>query len=143
MPVDVSTERRSQAVELGSLLANTIGSVVEAQEQLDAYTMRRKQEFEAAPEGSLALPPLWYAFNQVAVEIELSATVRTSRESTEARTVAAPATAAAARPRLFCQTLNPTTVSLYGYQASAGLKVQVQLALRGVLPLKDSEEIPR
>jgi hypothetical protein len=139
MPGDVSTDRRSQAVELGSLLASTIGSVVEAQERIDAYTMHRKQEFEAAPEGSLALPPLWYAFNNVAVEIELSATVRTSQESADARTVVAPA----ARPQLFCHTLNPTMVSLYGYQASAGLKVQVHLVLRGILPLKGSEEIPR
>jgi hypothetical protein len=139
MPGDVSTDRRSEAVELGSLLANTIGAVVEAQERIDAYTMLRKQEYEAAPEGSLALPPLWYAFNKVAVEIELSATVRTSKESIEARPVAAPAP----RAQLFCHTLNPAMVSLYGYQASSGLRIQVQLALRGALPLKDAEEVRR
>jgi hypothetical protein len=114
-------------VELGDLLANTIGAVVQAQERLDAYTLARKETFEAAPAGSLALPPLWYLFNQVSVEMELSASVGA---------VARPGEPAAAAPHLLCRTLEPTAVSLYGYQAAAGLKVRVQMVPQGAVPIK-------
>ncbi|HEV7473880.1 MAG TPA: hypothetical protein VGN90_07515 [Pyrinomonadaceae bacterium] len=134
MPREVSFDQPTQGVELGSLLANTIGAVVEAQERMDDYTLRRKQEFEEAPEGSLALPPLWYVFDKVAVEVELSTTIRSSRSrsaaSLDRRT----------QPLLFCHTLNPTMVSLYGYQASAGLKIRMQFGPRANLPLKSSDD---
>lgn len=134
MPSDVSKELSSQAVELGHLLTTTIGAVAEAQERMDDYTLRRKREFEEAPEGTFALPPLWYVFDKVAVEIELSATVRSTRQPGEN-----PAGARADAPRLFCRTLTPASVSLYGHEAAAGLKVSVQLGPRAVLPLKDFE----
>ncbi|HSS21105.1 MAG TPA: hypothetical protein VLL54_13610 [Pyrinomonadaceae bacterium] len=130
MPREPLLQSDNQGAELGSLLAHTIGAVVEAQEQMDQYTLRRKLEFEKTPDGSLALPPLWYVFDKVAVEVELSTTVRSTRAGTSSTK--------SDQPALFCQTLNPMMVSLYGYQASAGLKIAMQLGLRGNLPLKDS-----
>jgi hypothetical protein len=135
MPSDSSFNQPNQGVELGSLLANTIGAVVEAQERIDQYTLRRKQEFEETPEGSLALPPLWYVFDKVAVEVELSSTIRSYRVRP------GELLAERSQPRLFCQTLNPAMVSLYGREASAGLKIRLQLGLHGNLPLKDAEDI--
>ena len=128
MPRNLSLDQPFQGVELGSLLASSIGAVVEAQQGMDEYTLRRKQEFEKTPEGNLALPPLWYVFDKVSVEMELSTIIRSSER---------------VQPRLYCQTLNPTTVGLYGYQAAAGLKIRMQLGPRGNLPLKDSQDTPR
>lgn len=128
MPRDPSHDQPIEGVELGSLLASSIGAVVEAQQGMDEYTLRRKQEFEKTPEGNLALPPLWYVFDKVSVEMELSTIIRSDER---------------VQPRLYCQTLNPTTVGLYGYQAAAGLKIRMQLGPRGNLPLKSSQDIPR
>ncbi len=117
----------SQPVELGSLLANTIGAVVQAQERLDAYTLCRKQAYETAPKGALALPPLWYLFSEVEVEIALSAAVGAWP---------LPGDDTLSAPHLFCRTVEPTMVSLYGYQASAGLNVRVRMTPQGAVPIK-------
>ena len=120
----------AQGVELGGLLANTVVAIAEAQQRMDAIALERKREVEAAPAEESPLPPLWFVFDKVAVEVELSATIRTEEETL----IRADPAGARVRPRLFCQTLNPTTVSLYGYEASAGLKVRLQLGPRPVLP---------
>lgn len=135
MPRKGTFDNLSQAVELGGLLANTVGAIVEAQERMDAHALERKREFEEASGGAPPLPPLWFVFDKVAVEVELSASVRSESAPTRAGS-----TAARAQPRLFCQTLNPTAVSLYGYEASAGLKVRLQLGPRAVPPTKDLPE---
>ena len=137
MPRNPSPDQPIQGVELGSLLASSIGAVVEAQQRMDEYTLRRKQEFEKTPEGNLALPPLWYVFDKVSVEMELSTSIRSSQSRLGA------SSDERVQSLLYCQTLNPTMVSLYGYQASAGLKVRMQLGPRGNLPLKNSQDIPR
>lgn len=107
--------------ELGDLLAGTVQGVLRAQEELDAYTQKRRDEYQQAPEGSLALPPLSFLFKNVAIELELSATV---------------GEVDAGRPAILCRTLNPASVGLYGYQASSGMKVRVLLGPDGVLPIK-------
>ena len=117
----------SQQVELGQLLANTIGAVVQAQERLDAYSLARQEAYQAAPAGSLALPPLWYLFNKVEMEMELSASVGLQP---------LPGDAQGSGPHLFCRTLEPAMVSLYGYQASAGLRVRVRMTPQGAVPIK-------
>jgi hypothetical protein len=122
------TLANSQAVELGELLSNTIGAVVKAQEQLDAYSLRRKQTYEESKEGELALPPLWYVFNQVSLEIELSTSVQSLTTPGEK-----PAT------RITCQTLNPMMVALYGHTASSGMRVAVNMAPSGFIPIKTEE----
>jgi hypothetical protein len=148
MPRYLSFDQPTEGVELGNLLATTIGSVVEAQERMDDYTLRRKQEFEQSPDWDLALPPLWYVFDKVAVEVELSATIRSSQplpprlERGSSGGSLVRGSEERPNPRLFCHTLNPTMVSLYGYQASAGLKIRLQFGPRGVLPLKHIEEVP-
>jgi hypothetical protein len=117
-------------VELGELLANTLGAVVVAQEKLDNYTLARKQAYEQTPDGALAIPPLWYLFNNVAVELELSAQVAHTTSETTGNL----------QPHLVCRTLNPTSVSLYGYQASAGLRVRIQMTPGGPLAIKHDNE---
>ena len=119
----------AQAVELGGLLASTVGAIVEAQQLMDNFALERKREVEEAPGEESPLPPLWFVFDKVAIEVELSATIRAEEEET----LTSPP-GARAQSRLFCRTLNPTSVSLYGYQASAGLKVRLQLGPREVPP---------
>ena len=120
------------AIELGHLLSTTVESVVAAQDKLDEYTLRRAREYEAAEPGTLALPPLWYTFKSVGIEIELAASVaRTSSP------------AASGAPHLVCRMLDPTSVGLFGYQASSGLRVRVQLAPQGfaqIVPPRDGEQ---
>lgn len=110
---------RLSSVELGDLLSGTVGAVVRAQEELDEHAQRRLEEIEGGPPGSTALPPLSYTFTNVALEIEMSASVAGSR--------------------LLCQTLDPGSVGLYGYQASSGLRVRLVLAPRA-LPVRRAGE---
>ena len=117
-------------VELGSLLSNSIADVVRAQENLDIYTEKRQQAYQDAEPGQFALPPVWYLFSRVTLEMELSATVATTvlnGDSTEN-----------GQPHLVCRTLDPTMVSLYGYQASSGMRVRVEMEPQGFLPIKES-----
>lgn len=122
---------KNQSVELGRLLTTTIASVIQAQEQMDYYTEQRRLAFESAPEGSLVLPPLWYVFSDVAIEMELSASVAEVTDSETGET----------KPHIVSSMLNTTNVGLYGYQAASGLRVRVQLAPQGIVPIKNSETV--
>lgn len=109
-------------VELGGLLANTVSAVVSAQEQLDAYTERRQEAFDSAKAGETVLPPLWYTFSAVDIEMELAASM--SRAEGDGGT------------RLMARTLDPASVGLYGYRASAGLRVRVRVEPQGFAQVK-------
>lgn len=111
-------------VEFGELLASTVGAVVRAQRELDDFTLARTREYEAAPAGSMAVPPLWFAFNQVALDLEMSASVAGGQTGDG---------------RLFCRTADPTMVGLYGYEASAGVRVRLLMGPRGPLTIKDAD----
>lgn len=125
MSDDFSNGGNNESVELGHLLANSIAGVVRAQENLDRYTEQRRQAYEAADPGEFALPPVWYLFKHVSLEMELSATVASYPESLQN-----------GGPHLLCRTLNPNMVSLYGYQASSGMKVRVDMEPQGFVPVK-------
>lgn len=120
---------RNEAVELGNLLANTVAGVVSAQERLDTYTEQRRRAYEAAEPGQFALPPVWYLFRRVSLEMELSASV--------AKIALSKTTNDNGQPHLVCRTLDPTMVSLYGYQASSGMRVRVEIEPQGFVPIKE------
>lgn len=127
----MGTTLQTQAAELGDLLSTTIGSVVRAQEKLDEYTLARKKAYEMAEIGSLALPPLWYVFKQVGIELEMSASV----QKISGAGIVDDA------PHVVCRTLDPTMVSLYGHAASSGMRVRVIVEPGTVLPIKNDDEI--
>lgn len=114
----------SLGVEFGELLGSTVGAVARAQQQLDDDTLLRARAYQAAPEGEMVVPPLWFTFNQVALELEMSATVAGGQTG---------------GGRLLCRTADPTMVGLYGYQASAGVKVRLLMGPRGPLQTKDAD----
>ena len=109
-----------QAVELGELLASTVVSVAEAQEGLDRHATARLDAMERGDADAPRVPPLWYTFTDVSLEVALSASVRRA-------TASAPA-------QLMSRPVDPRQVSLYGYQASSSLVVRVRLAPRGAMP---------
>ena len=109
-----------QAVELGELLASTVVSVAEAQEGLDRHASARLDAMERGDADAPRVPPLWYTFTDVALEVALSASVRRA-------TASAPA-------QLMSRPVDPRQVSLYGYQASSSLVVRLRLAPRSELP---------
>jgi len=111
----------TQQAELGALLAGAVAAVARAQDVLDQHAQARVAEYQASPPGSLAVPPLWYAFDSVSIDIELSAEVVRG---------AGPG----ASTSLICRTLNPVTVGVYGYSASAGTKIHLTLAPQRVDP---------
>ena len=109
-----------QAVELGELLASTVVSVAEAQEGLDRHASARLDAMERGDADAPRVPPLWYTFTDVSLEVALSASVQRA-------TANAPA-------QLMSRPVDPRQVSLYGYQASSSLVVRVRLAPRGAMP---------
>ena len=109
-----------QAVELGELLASTVVSVAEAQEGLDRHASARLDAMERGDADAPRVPPLWYTFTDVSLEVALSASVQRA-------TATAPA-------QLMSRPVDPRNVSLYGYQASSSLVVRVRLAPRGAMP---------
>jgi hypothetical protein len=115
----------SQQAELGSLLAGVVRAVVDAQDNLDTHAREQATAFLAAPAGSLALPPLWFAFDSVSIDIQLSSeVVRTPSVEHDDRY----------DTRLVCRTLNPVTAGLYGYSAATGTRVTVTLSPQRFLP---------
>lgn len=109
-----------QAVELGELLASTVVSVAEAQEGLDRHATARLDAMERGDADAPRVPPLWYTFTDVSLEVALSASVQRA-------TANAPA-------QLMSRPVDPRQVSLYGYQASSSLVVRLRLAPRGAMP---------
>ena len=109
-----------QAVELGELLASTVVSVAEAQEGLDRHATARLDAMERGDADAPRVPPLWYTFTDVSLEVALSASVQRA-------TANAPA-------QLMSRPVDPRNVSLVGYQASSSLVVRVRLAPRGTMP---------
>ncbi len=114
----------TQSSELGALLAGTVRAVVDAQDVLDDHARRLASEYAAAEPGTLALPPLWYAFDSVGIDIDLSTEV--------VRTVVAPGQQQTTQ--LVCRTLNPVTAGVFGYSASTGTHIHVTLTPQRVVP---------
>jgi len=129
-----SPQGGTQQSELGALLAGTVRAVVDAQDVLDDHARQLAQDYAAAEPGTLALPPLWYAFDAVGIDIDLSTEV--------VRTVVAPGQAP--QTQLVCRTLNPVTAGVFGYSASTGTHVHVTLTPQRITPtaLPASEEEP-
>lgn len=109
-----------QAVELGELLARTVVSVAAAQEALDRHATDRLDAIERGDEDAPRVPPLWYTFTEVTLEVALSASVERASGSVP--------------PRLMSRPVDPRQVSLYGYQAASSLMVRVRLAPRQGMP---------
>lgn len=108
-----------ESTALAHILAGAVEGVVQAQRRLDEDALARVTAFIDTPAGGLALPPLWYTLSDVAIELELSASV--------ARLDARPTGAAV---RLDARLLNPMSVSLFGFSASSGLRVSLRLSPR-------------
>jgi hypothetical protein len=109
-----------QQAALGTLLASAVEGVVQAQRRLDADALARVTAYVGTPQGELVLPPLWFTFSEVSLQLELAATL----------TRVGSRSAAGGGMRLDCRLLDPAAVSLFGYQASSGLKVSLSLAPR-------------
>jgi len=96
------TQGGTQRSELGALLAGTVRAVVDAQDVLDDHARQLAQEYAAAEPGTLVLPPLWYAFDSVGIDIDLSTEV--------VRTVVT--AGEAPQTQLLVRTLNPVTAGV-------------------------------
>lgn len=135
MSVQPSQQGGTQRSELGALLAGTVRAVVDAQDVLDDHARQLASAYAAAEPGTLALPPLWYAFDSVGIDIDLSTEV--------VRSVVVPGEAP--QTQLLVRTLNPVTAGVFGYSASTGTHVHVTLTPQRVMPtaLPASEESPK
>jgi hypothetical protein len=120
----VATAGTAQA-ELGDLLAGAVQAVVSAQDILDKAAVDRVAAFTEAAPGTLALPPLAFAFDAISLELELSSQVTQSTTTTAG---------GPAQTTLLCRTLNPVTVGLFGYSASTGTRVTLALSPTRVAP---------
>jgi hypothetical protein len=114
------------SAELGELLVGVVDGVLQAQQQMDAFALRQQVVAANTPTGELVLPPLWYTFTDVEIAIDLSVTLTRSD---------------AGQARLLCSTVEPGHVSMYGWQAAAGLHVRARLAPQGLATLQ-SDAVP-
>ncbi len=113
----VPSSERNQ--ELGRLLGNTVAQIVEAQQRLDRYALERRQAYQETPPGQLALPPLWYLFRRVAIDIELSARIH-YRDS---------------QPRLQAAIPNRVSQAVFGRERLSNLRVALIIEPQGPLTL--------
>jgi len=104
-PMSTRRDDPPDQAELGDLLAGTVGGVLRAQDQLDSHAAKAASEFVASPAGTLVLPPLSFHVREAMVEIDMAASI--------------------SETRLLCRLVNPQSVGLFGYQASAGTRVRL------------------
>ena len=116
-PTEIELAAGQQAA-LSALLVHAVEGVVAAQRVLDEDALARVTGFVQTPQGDLVLPPLWFTFREAKLTLEMAATV------SRVRTRSAGSNAV----RLDCRLLNPAAVSLYGYAASSGIKLELTLA---------------
>ena len=105
-----------QQANLDKLLVGLVRSIAEAQDTLDADAAHRAAQKIETPSGIVELPPLWHTITNAAVEIQLSAAISESG--------------------FLCRLVNPNSVSLFGYEASAGMRVRLQIAPHGAPAVK-------
>jgi hypothetical protein len=127
-------ESIGQQAPLGALLAGTVEGVVEAQRALDADARRRLTELVETPQGEIALPPLWYTVAHAEIVAEMA--VRAVRIGS----------AGGGRVRLDARLLTPTSATLFGQEASTGVRVRLAVAPReaatAVPPLSPAPPAP-
>jgi hypothetical protein len=121
-----------QQAALASLLVHAVEGVVAAQRVLDEDALARVTEFVQSPQGDLVLPPLWFTFSQAKLTLEMAATVSRVRARS----------AGSNDVRLDCRLLNPASVSLYGYAASSGIRLELTLAPQDASGLRPIVEMP-
>jgi len=105
--------------ELGELLSGLARSVVQAQDQLDIHASRQATEYAKLPDGTLAIPPLWYTVKNAVIDVEMAGVIQNQQ--------------------IICRLLNPAGVALFGYQASSGVRVRIAIgpsAIRTRTPLE-------
>jgi len=122
-------------VDLGDLLGRAADAIIKTQDSLDERALRQKTIFEQAPAGEIALPPLWFTMSNVVVEIEMSAAVGKGTASLSGQSHPVDSGV-----RFMCRTVSPAMVGLYGYQASAGMRVSLQIGPGGILPIKQDSQ---
>jgi hypothetical protein len=123
---------------LSRVLGSVADGLIAAQSRLDARAAESATIFAETPAGTLAMPPLWYAFRDVRVELEMSASVAAMGKAQGV--VSDPSSASDGSGELQCRLVNPASVSLFGYAASAGLRITMQLGVMGAQPIKADTE---
>jgi hypothetical protein len=113
---------------LSELLAGIVDGLLHAQDRLDQHAAERATAYLETPGGTLVLPPLWHTLENIRVDLQMSASVA---QATGARSPSGRAAAV-----FMCRLANPASVSLFGYNASAALRISMQLGMMGVMPAK-------
>ncbi len=111
-----------QEAELGDLLCGLVRAIMQAQDTLDQHASQLATQYVDVPDGTLAIPPVWYAVKDATVELEMSASFQNTK--------------------LQCRLVNPSSVGLYGYSASAGARVRLIVGPSGVVPIHTAEQEP-
>lgn len=139
MAVPASPPPLGQQSSLAALLAEAVDGVVQAQRRLDQDAQERVTRYVATPQGGVALPPLWFGFSEVTLQLELAASV------TRITTASIPEANGGTRRsgvRLDCRLVNPAAVSLFGYRAASGFKVSLTLAPQDAAGLRPVPPTP-
>ena len=132
MLISQSPAPAGQQASFAALLTGAVDGVVQAQRRLDTDALARTTQFLTTPQGEIALPPLWYTFSAVNLQLELTASVT---RIAPADTAQPGEGAKRGSVRLDCRLVNPAAVSLFGYTAASGFKVSLTLAPQQASPL--------
>ena len=139
MAVPASPPPLGQQSSLAALLAEAVDGVVQAQRRLDQDAQERVTRYVATPQGGVALPPLWFGFSEVTLQLELAASVtRITTASIPEANGGTPRSGV----RLDCRLVNPAAVSLFGYRAASGFKVSLTLAPQDAAGLRPVSPTP-
>ena len=115
-----------ESAELGAILGGVVRDVIDAQAALDEHARESRARTLATPAGAVVIPPLWYTFSDVTLEVELAASL----------------TSQGGRARLSCRTCSKTMTSLHGRSAATDVRVRLQIAPQGLLATRTATAEP-
>ncbi|TVZ41725.1 hypothetical protein P886_1073 [Alteromonadaceae bacterium 2753L.S.0a.02] len=113
-------------VPLADLLNTTVDALLDAQDKLDEYATTRSRRFQEVPPGEPVLPPLWFNFDNIDLELSLLASVQNVRVNNQDRA------------EFLAATAKEADLALYGSAVQTGLTLRMSLQHHSQAAIKEA-----
>ena len=96
---------------ISTLFSDLVDGLVSAQKSLDQNTLEQRERFLLGPQGTLHVPPLWFHFRRVKVDLEVRALTVEKQGS----------------PSLTCRLIDPVTSNLIETDVASRGRISVAI----------------